>query len=349
MPRSTTRPPSRTMISSTCSSPASRWVIEQGRPTLGQGEQVGGERVGGRGVEVLRRLVEDEDGEVGQQGAGHGHPLALAAREAGPPRPDRGAPGRRAARPASRPGRPDRGRALSSSSSAPRRPTRRFSASVVSKRWGLCSTRPTTRRTSSAASRSSGTPSSVASPASSGQEAHEHVGQRRLAGAARPDQGHPASRAQVEVDARAARPGRRPGTPAQTAAQHERVRARPRPARAGRNAGPSTGGGASMAANTRPAAAARQRCSAWVAAGSGETSSKAASGTRASTARSAPSRWPPWVARTPRVSAPQLASPASAVVRPRPMPAVPAPWRASGAQPAVRPRDALELLARCRP
>ncbi len=82
-----------------------------------------------------------------------------------------------------------------------------------------------------------------------------------------------------------------------------------------------------MAANTRPAAV-RERCRAWVPAGSGATSSKAASGTRARTARSAPSRWPPWVARTPSVSAPQLARPARAVVRPRPMPAVPAPWRA---------------------
>ena len=108
--------------------------------------------------------------------------------------------------------------------------------------------------------------------------------------------------------------------------------------------GSETGAGASVVANTRPAAV-RERCSAWVAAGSGATSSKAASGTSASTASRAPSRWPPLVARTPRASAPQLASPASAVVRPSPMPVVPAPWRAV----ARKRRSASVIRSTCSP
>ena len=66
-----------------------------------------------------------------------------------------------------------------------------------------------------------------------------------------------------------------------------------------------------------------------MAAGRGDESSNAASGTRARTASSAPLSEPAWVASTPSVRAPQLASPASAVVRPRPMPVVPAPCRAT--------------------
>ena len=99
-----------------------------------------------------------------------------------------------------------------------------------------------------------------------------------------------------------------------------------------------------MASNTR-AAATRERWSAWVAAGSGEASSNAASGTRARTASSAPLSEPAWVASTPRVRAPQLANPASAVVRPRPMPVVPAPCRATSRRSAVRVVDAAQLLA----
>ena len=57
---------------------------------LGDGQEVDRESIGGCRIEVLRRLVEDEDGELGQQGAGHRHPLALPAREAGAGRPDVG-------------------------------------------------------------------------------------------------------------------------------------------------------------------------------------------------------------------------------------------------------------------
>ena len=56
---------------------------EDERATVGDAKQIGGERVGGREVEMLGRLVEHEHREVGQQGPGHRDPLALAARQAG--------------------------------------------------------------------------------------------------------------------------------------------------------------------------------------------------------------------------------------------------------------------------
>jgi hypothetical protein len=52
--------------------------------------QVSGQRVGGRGVEVLARLVEDQHREVGEQGAGDSDPLALPSRQAAAARTDRG-------------------------------------------------------------------------------------------------------------------------------------------------------------------------------------------------------------------------------------------------------------------
>ena len=178
------------------------------------------------------------------------------------------------------------------------------------------------------------------------QEAHQHVGQRRLAGAARADQRHPAPGRQVAGRRRAARRGRRPGRrprrragracagrrparPDVAGSLHDRL-ARPWPRRPGPPPRVSAG-----APGWPPAAA--------------TTSSNAASGTRARTASSAPLSEPAWVASTPSVRAPQLASPASAVVRPRPMPVVPAPWRAIVAQPAVRVVDAAQLLADARP
>ena len=55
---------------------------EERSVSFGHGKQVGHERVGGRRLEVLGRLVEQEDREPGKQGAGHRDPLALATREA---------------------------------------------------------------------------------------------------------------------------------------------------------------------------------------------------------------------------------------------------------------------------
>ena len=143
---------------------------EERRTALGEGQKVVGEGIGRRGVEVLRRLVEDEDGKFGQEGA-----RATATRWRCPP--ERRVPAvptcvaRPLGRPASQSPRPTRSStSMSSSSLAERRPTRRFSARLVVKRCGLCSTSPTTRRTSSDANRFIGTPSRRASPASTGRK-----------------------------------------------------------------------------------------------------------------------------------------------------------------------------------
>ena len=60
------------------SSPASRWVMRYRAigPSV-TAEQIRGERVGGRRIEVLGGLIEDQDREVGQQRAGYADALAL--------------------------------------------------------------------------------------------------------------------------------------------------------------------------------------------------------------------------------------------------------------------------------
>jgi hypothetical protein len=63
------------------SRPARRWGDQQDRATLGGGQQVVGERRRGLRFEVGGGLVEVEHREVGQQRAGQGQPLALAARD----------------------------------------------------------------------------------------------------------------------------------------------------------------------------------------------------------------------------------------------------------------------------
>ena len=63
---------------------------EDERASVGHVQEIGGERVGGRGFEVFGRFVEYEHREVGQQGSGHGQTLALTPRQAGPVRPHLG-------------------------------------------------------------------------------------------------------------------------------------------------------------------------------------------------------------------------------------------------------------------
>ena len=60
---------------------------EEERASIGHVQEIGRERVGGRGFEMFGRFVEYEHREVGQQGSGHGQTLALTPRQAGPVRP----------------------------------------------------------------------------------------------------------------------------------------------------------------------------------------------------------------------------------------------------------------------
>ena len=87
-----TLPWSSTMISSTWSSPSSSWVMSRvARPAV-SGQQVGGQRGAGFGVQVGGRLVEDQHGRVGEQRPGQREPLPFAAGHGGPVRADRGVP-----------------------------------------------------------------------------------------------------------------------------------------------------------------------------------------------------------------------------------------------------------------
>ena len=123
-------PASITRISSTDSSPASRWVMRTSERPCGHVQQVGGERVGGRGSRCSAGSSSTQDREVGQQGPGHGHPLALAARQPGPVprRPRWPSPGAGRSEPAGQ-ARPGRG------PGAARRRWRRAARPAGSRRW----------------------------------------------------------------------------------------------------------------------------------------------------------------------------------------------------------------------
>ena len=318
------------MISSTCSSPVSRWVMSRvERPSV-RASRSAVSASAAEWIEVLARLVEHQDGEVGQQGAGDGDPLALSARQASAPC------GPTAVRePVGEPGQPgaeaDPGQdalELGVGGGAPP------DAEVLGQRRveevGALLDQPDDAPHVVGGQALQGHPVERCFSRIGREEPHQHVGQRRLAGPARADQGDATPGAQLQVHA-PQRGASGAGVGGPDPAQGEHVR--PVGAAPPGCAGSLTTAGASMASNTR-AAATRERWRAWVAAGSGETSSNAASGTRARTARRAPLSEPPWVAAIPSVRAPQLASPASAVVRPRPMPggagAVPGQPGASG-------------------
>ena len=97
------------------------------RAPLARRQQQGGEGVGRGRVEVFGRLVEDEDGEIGQESPGHRDPLALTAREPGSALAH---PGGQAAGETVQPGLQPNGASAScsSTSEASRRPMRKFSA-----------------------------------------------------------------------------------------------------------------------------------------------------------------------------------------------------------------------------
>ncbi len=128
----------------------------QQRPSRGDGVEIGDEGARGGLVEVLGRLVEDEDPRHRRAAPGRAraavadHPRAArhARRPPLPGRPGAIGPSRAAA--------PDASAASSSTSGAPGRASRRLSARVASKMCGSCSHRPTAARTASpAASRTS--------------------------------------------------------------------------------------------------------------------------------------------------------------------------------------------------
>ncbi len=105
--------------------------------------EVRDERAGGGLVEVLGRLVEDEDAHVRQEGSGEREPLALATERRAPCSPTCVVePVREGCGPS--PSSPAAASAGSSIASvAPGRARRRLSASVASKMCGSCSHRPT--------------------------------------------------------------------------------------------------------------------------------------------------------------------------------------------------------------
>ncbi len=169
MPRSTTRPSSRTRISSTWSRPARRCVIRSvERPAVRASRSAvrASAPAGSRCSTGSSRMRMEKSARRARATATRWRCPPESRKPAGPtlvPSP--------AGSPASQSPRPTRASTSTSSSSpAERRPTRRFSAKVVAKRCGLCSTSPTTRRTSSEDTRSIGTPLSVASPPSRGRK-----------------------------------------------------------------------------------------------------------------------------------------------------------------------------------
>ena len=197
------------------------------------------------GVEVLAGLVEDED-----IGSRRSSARAMASRWRWPP--DSRAPfsptsvckaGGQRRRP-SRRGGPGAARRRSRSAVASRLARRRFSSIVVSKMWASWATRPTTRP---ARRRRRGGRSRCrrARPWPSwSQEAHEHVGERRLARAAGADERDASARVPGRGRRRAARVRRRRGSARRQAAAGDRVRSARR--RRERERGSVTGAGASV-------------------------------------------------------------------------------------------------------
>ena len=151
------------MISSTCSRPTGSWVIQTtARP-------VGATAPGPPAARPWR----GRGGPSARRGpAPAGRPAATGPRRAAPARRPRrrthrrraGCRGRRRDRPARAPDRRPRRAASTSSSVAPGRASRMFSARVVAKTCGSSSTSPTVRRTSSRARRARSTPPSRTDP-----------------------------------------------------------------------------------------------------------------------------------------------------------------------------------------
>ena len=122
---------------------------DEQRPARRRRREVRQERPGRRLVEVLGRLVEDEDPDVGEQRPGEREALPLTPGQAGAVLPDRRLEAVRAATGPSRAAAPVQRPLELRHVRRPGRASRRLSAIVASKMCGSCSHRPTARRTSS--------------------------------------------------------------------------------------------------------------------------------------------------------------------------------------------------------
>ena len=195
---------------------------EQRGATLGEGQQVGGQGVGGVGVEVLRRLVEHEDGEVGQERPRDGHALALAAREARPHGTHLGAQALgEAGEPLAQPDADQDGGQLVVGGGATADPEVLGQRRVEEVGALLDQAHDTTHVVRRQALQWDAVQRRL--PGVGGKEAHEHVGQGRLAGSARPDERHAPAGAQVQVDA-PQRGASRPGVGGPHVTEGQRVR-----------------------------------------------------------------------------------------------------------------------------
>ena len=204
--RSTVQPPSSLTISSTRSRPSGRCVMRRTDRSLRRREDVAHERLGGRRVEVRGRLVE-ERGRARRRGA-RGRPRAAGAgrRRAAPPSSPTSvsSPSGSDATHSPRRTRPSASPELGVASPRVGR-ARRFSRIVASK---TCASWPA----------SANVAAHVLLPVARGrrgrrsspallrvEEPQQQVRDRRLARAARPDEGDAPARLEAEVDAAAGR------------------------------------------------------------------------------------------------------------------------------------------------
>ena len=241
-------------------------------------QQVGDDRIRRGRVEVLAGLVEDEQGEVGEQGPGDRQALALAARHPRAALADlRAQPRRQSLRPVEQPHSGEGRAQLIGARLAPGQPEVLLERAVED--MGVLRDQPDHRPALIAVEIGDLHAVERHGAASIGEEPQQHTRERRLAGAACAHDGHAPARAQVEVDsgerpavrarvagaqaAHAQRMRRRrervrecAARPRAAACPSPRARARPSGARAGASGSPRAG---PRPARTRPAGSARAR------------------------------------------------------------------------------------------
>ena len=251
MPRSTTRPPSRTRISSTCSRPARRWVMRSvDRPSVRASRSA----VRASAAAASRCSAGSSRMRTGSRPAGPGPRRPVGAVR--PTGDDRAVP-TGGGEPVGQPGQPRR-----RVRPGPGRPPAR-------RRWpraGRCGgSRPASCRRDAGSARPVRRPGARRRPAALQRDAVEQWLRRRRPGGSAPGRRpastcprrsgrrrRPAGRARARGRRRAARRARLRGSDAQTSRSAQRVGAAPRSS--GRCGVRLTTGGASMASKTRPAA-----------------------------------------------------------------------------------------------